>query len=84
MKYTVGKLEMEMGQRGITCRAWLSVPNRLQYTDFEECIEVFTETRSRLLALWNLRQLMRKTVQSIQKMPGEYELTPTNYRPSLL
>lgn len=84
MKYTVGKLEMEMGQRGITCRASLSVPNRLQYTDLEECIEVFTETHSRLWALWNLRQVMRKTVRQIQSMSGEYELTPTNYTQSLL
>jgi hypothetical protein len=80
----ITSLYVEAVQGGFYVKGILSVPTRTQFDDVTTSLTGTHKTRSLFLALWRFRKDAKEHGRRLQSEPGNYSLTPTNFRKGLL
>ena len=82
MKYVLDDLRLWRAQTAFVATAVISVPTRRQFTSELHGVMADHPTSS-LLALWRLWRRARQKVRHLQSLPGEHDLSGSDFRPGL-
>ncbi|RUR48808.1 hypothetical protein [Vreelandella populi] len=79
----IEEITVSMAQRGICVSASVSVPTRRQCTNERHTVGHCYPTKSTLKALWLFRRDVKALTQELQRLPGDHDLNPSNFRRGL-